>query len=142
MMRDDYSFAELLTLRKGLTDTQQQLWPFLILLNLQISLDSDPSFSDPRPVAPRTVTPALLLGLLCHTSTPPGFTAYGSTSPRKLLPGTATFFLIGSLPGEPPSLTGIGWSQPSQHWAPCSDPVMGQRVEGNIESRPQTIVHA
>lgn len=52
MMRDDYSLAELLALRKGLTDTQQQLWPFLILLNLQISLDSDPSFSDPRPVAP------------------------------------------------------------------------------------------
>lgn len=48
-MRDDYSLAELLALRKGLTDTQQQLWPFL---SLQTSLDSNPSLSDPRPVAP------------------------------------------------------------------------------------------
>lgn len=62
MMKDDYSLTELLALRKSLTDTQH-LWPFLILLSLHVSLDSNPSFHGPRPVAPRTVTPALL-GLL------------------------------------------------------------------------------
>lgn len=95
MTRDDYFLAELLALRKGLTDIRQQLWPFL---SLQTSLDPHPS--------------SVIPGLKGHTHTPPGFPAYSSTSPRKLPPGTAAFFLLGSLPEAPCALTVLAGVSP------------------------------